>query len=134
MGAVEWIVAALGLAVTAVVWWLIVSGRLLGARGRNGAQELRVRVNGGYVPDRIVVRAGAPVRLIFRREETAACSEAVVFPDFGTSVMLPAHRDVAVELPASDPGEHEFTCRMGVLHGRLVVVGDGAPSRETEAR
>lgn len=87
-----------------------------------GVQELRVRVRGGYEPDRLVVRAGAPVRLVFRREETAPCSESVVFPDLGRSATLTPFRDVPVELPASEPGEHEFTCQMGMLRGRLVVV------------
>ena len=80
-----------------------------------------VRVKGGFLPDRVVVPAGRPLRLVFRREETASCSESVVFPDFGTSVMLPPQRNVTVDLPPCQPGEHEFTCRMGVLRGRLVV-------------
>ena len=67
------------------------------------------------------VRAGEPARLIFRREETAPCSECVVFPDYGISVMLPPFEDVAVDLPASEPGEHEFTCQMQMLRGRLIV-------------
>lgn len=125
----EWLVAA-GAALVARV--LIVRGRGRRARAaRDGARELRVRVKGGYVPDRVVVRAGVPVRLIFHREETAPCSESVVFPDFGTSVMLPPHRDVAVDLPASEPGEHEFTCHMGMLRGRVIVIaadGESSPA------
>src|SRR2546430_1611562 len=40
------------------------------ARGEDGGvQEVRVVVKGGYTPDTIVVRAGAPVRLQFRSEE-----------------------------------------------------------------
>ena len=81
-----------------------------------------VQVKGAYVPDRVVMPAGRPLRLVFRREETAPCSESVIFPDFGTSVMLPPDRDVTVELPPCPPGRHEFTCRMGVLRGLLVVV------------
>lgn len=86
-----------------------------------GAQERRVRVRGGYDPPEIHVRAGVPVRLVFRREETAPCSEHVVFPDLGISATLPAYQDTAVELPAIEPGTHEFTCEMEMLHRRLVV-------------
>lgn len=81
----------------------------------------RVRVRNGYHPDTVHALVGEPVRLIFRREETAACSERVVFPDFGKSAMLPAHEDVTIELAPKRPGTYEFTCQMGMLHGRLIV-------------
>jgi plastocyanin domain-containing protein len=61
------------------------------------------------------------VQLIFRREEIAGDSERVVFPDLGLSAELPSFTDVAVELPASDPGEHEFVCPTRALRGALVV-------------
>lgn len=80
-----------------------------------------IRVRGGYHPDTIHARAGEPLRLTFRREETAACSERVVFPDLGKSAMLPAYQDVTIELTPEHAGVHEFTCQLGVLHGRLIV-------------
>ena len=42
-------------------------------------------------------------------------------PGLGISVMLSPFEDVPVDLPASDPGEHEFNCQMQMLHGRLIV-------------
>ena len=81
----------------------------------------RIRVRGGYQPDTIYARAGEPLRLTFRREETAACSERVVFPDFGKSAMLPPYQDVTIELRPERAGAYEFTCEMGMLHGRLIV-------------
>jgi plastocyanin domain-containing protein len=82
---------------------------------------IRIRVRGGYQPDTVYARAGEPVRLTFRREETAACSERVVFADFGKSAMLPPHQDVTIELRPERAGEYEFTCELGMLHGRLIV-------------
>lgn len=89
----------------------------------------RVVVRGRYEPDTILVAAGRPVRITFRREDTLACSERVVFPDFGKSAMLPPHEDVTVELAPDRPGEYEFTCQLGVLRGRLIVTGPGAEAR-----
>ncbi len=86
---------------------------------------IRVRVRGGYEPSVIFVEAGFPLRLIFRREETAPCSERVVFPAFGKSAMLPPYEDVTVELFPTEPGEYEFTCQMGMLRGRVIVTGHG---------
>jgi plastocyanin domain-containing protein len=83
--------------------------------------ETLVRVSGGYRPDVVYSRAGAPVRLVFLREETAACSERVLFPAFGKSTMLPTGQTVVVDLPACPPGTYEFTCALGILRGRLVI-------------
>jgi plastocyanin domain-containing protein len=87
----------------------------------SGYQEAMVLVKGGYTPDVIVVEHGRPVRLNFRREESAACSEMVLFGDFGKSAKLPEGETVAVELLPEKSGEYEFACQMGMLRGKLVV-------------
>ena len=81
----------------------------------------RVDVDGGYKPDEVVVAAGVPTQLVFHRHDNSPCSEQVVFPQFGLRADLPQHKDVTVELPAAEPGEYDFECGMGMLHGRLVV-------------
>ena len=88
-----------------------------------------VRVKGRYSPEVIEARPGERLRLVFRREETAACSERVIFPSLGKSVMLPPFEDVTVDLGPLPPGEHEFSCELGVLRGRIVVRGEPAPAR-----
>lgn len=92
--------------------------------------DAHVTVRGGYAPSTIVARAGRPLRIVFTREETAPCSERVVFPDFGVAADLPPHEDVTVELLPERPGEYRFTCGMGMLDGRLVVraAKDGPPA------
>jgi P-type Cu+ transporter len=128
----EWLGAIGGLALTLGVWALFVFGRG-GAHTRSDSPQLRrVRVRGGFQPAEIHLTAGIPTRLVFRREETAPCSERVVFPDYGISVGLPPFQEVAVELPASEPGTHLFTCEMDMLHGRLVV--DPAATRGSASR
>ena len=123
--AAEWIVAVAGVSLTVVVWALF-AARQRGAAVPAPGQIRRIRIKGGYQPAEVHVRAGEPTRLIFRREETAHCSERVVFPDYGLSVMLPPFEDVAVDLPPSDPGEHAFSCQMEMLQGRLIVDGEVA--------
>ena len=80
-----------------------------------------IDVDGRYTPDEVVVAAGAPTSLVFHRHDSSPCSEQVVFPQFGLRADLPQHKDVTVELPAAEPGEYDFECGMGMLHGRLVV-------------
>lgn len=130
----ELIVALIGLAVSLTVWGLFVFRGGRAKETREPAQVRRIRIRGSYQPAEVHVSAGQPTRLIFRREETALCSERVVFPDYGISVTLPAFEDVTVDLPSSEPGEHEFTCQMEMLHGRLIVDGARLSTRAcTEA-
>jgi plastocyanin domain-containing protein len=106
-----------------LVWffWLKRTRGTAAALTADGYQEAMILVKGGYTPDVIVVRRGRPVRLKFRREETASCSEMVLFPQFNKSASLPAGQTVAIELMPDKPGEFEFACQMGMLRGRLIV-------------
>ncbi len=75
----------------------------------------------GYTPDVIVVQHGKPVRLNFRREESAACSEMVIFDAFGKSAKLPEGTTVPVGFLPEKPGEYEFTWQMGMFRGKVIV-------------
>jgi len=123
----QYIVTAVGLAAIAgVLWYFLfshgsaVAARTTGAQG-GGVQEVRILVKGGYTPDTVVVQAGKPVRLQFYRDETAECSERVVFEHFGIDVPLPAFQTTTVEFTPSEPGEFRFRCGMNMLKGLLVV-------------
>ncbi len=95
---------------------------------RDGVQEVTVTVKGGYSPDRVEVRQGVPVRLVFDRQETGDCTSRVVFSDFGINRSLPAYATTAVELLPEHVGEFGFACGMNMVHGTLVVVDDGHDS------
>jgi plastocyanin domain-containing protein len=117
-------VIAGGLAAIVGIAWFFWGPRRAGARASvtsRGYQEAMILVKGGYTPDVVVVQRGKPVRLNFRREETAACSEMVVFGDFGKSAKLPTGEVVPVEFLPEKPGEYEFSCQMGMLRGKLIV-------------
>lgn len=86
-----------------------------------GVQEIRVEVRGGYDPDVLVVEARRPVRINFHRNETADCSEEVVFGDFGIRKKLPAFQTTPVEFTPEEPGEYVFTCGMSMMRGTLIV-------------
>ena len=86
-----------------------------------GPQVVRIAVRGGYHPARVEVRAGRPVRLLFRREEVEGCSDTVLIPEWGIAQRLPAYEDTVVEFTPVTPGEFEFTCGMHMLRGSIVV-------------
>lgn len=124
MGFAQIIVTAGGLLAIGGVAWFFWGPRGEGVAAgltSSGFQEAMILVKGAYNPDVIVVEHGRPVRLTFRREETAACSENVLLPDFKRSAELPEGELVPIEFTPQEPGEYEFTCGMGMLRGKLVV-------------
>ena len=124
MSADQVIVLVGGIAAIGFIAWFFWFKRSAGVRAvtvSDGYQEQMILVKGGYTPDTVRVVAGQPVRLLFRREETAACSEQVMLPDFGKSAALPAGQVVPVEFMPQQPGRFEFTCQMGMLRGRVIV-------------
>jgi plastocyanin domain-containing protein len=116
-------VVTTGIALIAFVLWYFFGERERVAAGvsERGVQEIKVTVKGGYSPDVIVVRKGLPVRLDFYRDETASCSEQVVFGDFGIARDLPAFKTTPVEFTPDREGEFTFTCGMNMMRGKLVV-------------
>jgi plastocyanin domain-containing protein len=120
-------VTAFGAAAIAwVLWYFLLSrGTAVAATVAGGVQEVSVTVKGGYSPDTIVVQAGKPVRLQFYRDETADCSERVVFEKFGIDQALPAFQTTTVEFTPTQPGEYPFRCGMSMLKGLLVVEPPG---------
>ncbi len=87
----------------------------------SGTQEAFITVKGGYTPDVLIFEAGKPIKLNFHREETAACSEQVIFDDFQKQAMLTTNKTIPIELKIDKPGEYEFHCAMGMLRGKLIV-------------
>jgi plastocyanin domain-containing protein len=124
MSATDWLVVIGGLAAIAWVnWYFFLAGRSVAtaAPSAGGMQEVTIGVRGGYEPSQVRVSAGAPVRLVFDRQETSSCSEEVVIPEFGIRKFLPAFEKTAVEITPRQAGSYEFTCGMGMLRGRLIV-------------
>ncbi len=106
-----------------IAWffWLAPKGQTRASSGAGGVQEVAVTVKGEYTPDIIVVKAGQPVRLRFTRQESSACTETVLFPDFNKSAKLPEGEEVSVELTPEKAGEFGFQCQMGMIRGKLLV-------------
>lgn len=117
------IVNGLGLAAVGFIVWyfmLSTSGRVQ-ASVADGVQGALIVVKGGYTPDTVVVERGRPVRLVFRREESALCSERVILPAFNRSALLPEGEEVPIEFLPTERGEFLFTCHMGMLRGWILV-------------
>ena len=106
-----------------IAWyfWFAPKAQTRVAVSESGAQEVAITVKGGYAPDVIVVQRGRPVRLTFTRQESSACSEKVLFPDFNQNALLPEGEQVTLEFTPDKAGEYGFQCQMGMLRGKLIV-------------
>ena len=84
-------------------------------------QEIKVAVKGEYSPDRIVVKKGSPVRLLFYREDDSECTADVVIPDLKLKQRLAVKQETAMEFLPNKEGEFTFACGMDMMKGKLVV-------------
>jgi len=123
MDTTEIIVVIGGIGLIALTLWYFFGERekVAAQIGEGGVQEINITVKGGYSPDVIVVRENQPVRLNFYRDETASCSETVVFGDFGIARDLPSFKTTPIEFTPDRTGEFNFVCGMNMLRGKLIV-------------
>lgn len=109
-------------AIVAILWYFFGEREKVAAGLSDaGVQRIKVTVKGGYSPDVIVVKQGVPVRLDFYRDETASCTEQVIFGDFGIARNLPAFQTTPIEFTPDKTGEFTFACGMNMVRGKLVV-------------
>ncbi len=122
MGAADLVVVVLGLALIGwELWYFLLPPRHSPPATKEAVQEIHVLVKGGYDPATIPVEAGRPVRLHFYRDETAECSERLVFESLGLETSLPAYETTTIEFTPTAPGDYPFRCGKSVMHGRVVA-------------
>jgi Cu+-exporting ATPase len=126
MTAAQLVVTIAGVVLVAALgWFFLRRPAATAAVEADGVQQVRVTVRGGYQPDAIQARPGVPLRIVFDRQEDGDCSSRVVFSDLGISRFLAPFAETTVELLPRRPGMFGFACGMNMLHGTLVVEGDG---------
>lgn len=65
------------------------------------------------------------MRLDFYRDETASCSEQIIFSDFGIARDPPAFKTPPIEFTPARSVEFTWTCGMNMLRGKLIVENKG---------
>ncbi|MDY4511695.1 cupredoxin domain-containing protein [Streptococcus hyovaginalis] len=118
------IVFILGVAMIGfIAWWFFgkheVSQQEAVVRGDH--QEIQVSVDGGYIPQAIVLKKGIPATLIFNRKDPSSCLDQVVFSDFGVHEDLPMKKDFPITIMPKEAGEFDFACGMNMIHGKVIV-------------
>lgn len=114
------------------IWWFLASKtKAHSAKIQQGIQELDIIVDGGYIPNRIVVQLGKPVRLNFWRKDPSSCLEQVVFPDFHQAVDLTLNQKISIEFTPQKVGIYPFHCGMNMFRG---VVEVSSPENSNKAQ
>jgi hypothetical protein len=90
-------------------------------RPTSGVRNVKIIVNGEFVPNVIHVKKGEKVRLQFYREKESGCVEEVVFKSLNIRRPLPVLKTTTIELTPTKSGEISFACGMGMVKGTLVV-------------
>lgn len=85
-------------------------------------QTIRMAATGrGYLPNSFVLKQGVPVVWIIEGREVTACNRRIVVPALHLEFDIEPGEN-RVEFTPSEPGVVPWSCWMGMLQGRFVVV------------
>ena len=86
----------------------------------HGVQVVQLAVTKeGFVPSRVTVKAGQPVKLVVTRKTEQTCATEIVMKDFGVKQDLPLEKPVTVSITPKKPGEYRYACGMDMIAGVL---------------
>lgn len=106
-----------------ITWWFFGKHATKTVQANVGTHEqtVDIDVNGGYSPERVVLKKGVPAVLNFTRQDASSCLDRVVFSDFGINQALPKDQKQAIKIDTSKAGEYEWACGMDMFHGKLII-------------
>jgi hypothetical protein len=92
------------------------------ARISKGVQEVTVSIGPGSYPT-VVIEAGIPVRLTLSalQDDLSPCNETLVIPALGVRRTLVPGPNL-LEFTPSSPGSLPYSCWMGMIRSRILVV------------
>jgi plastocyanin len=92
-----------------------------GAAIENGAQVVSIKIeNGYYSPNRISVKAGMPVKVVFTGK-TKDCAGKPKFASLKKQIDIRSSGSGTIDLGALAAGTYQFTCGMGADAGMIVA-------------
>lgn len=87
----------------------------------NGVQVVNVAIQGGtYVPNKITVKAGMPVQVVFAGS-AKGCLAKPMFKSLGKNGDVTASGAATIDLGALPKGTYKFTCAMGMNAGSIIA-------------
>lgn len=88
----------------------------------DGIQYVTINVRGGYSPKISTVKAGMPVKLIMKTNNTYDCSASLSLPSLGIRKMLQSTGEDVIDLGSLESGKTiSGTCSMGMYNFKIKV-------------
>ena len=78
-------------------------------------------VEGGYLPENIIIPKGKVTKINFLRKDSNSCLEEVILADFYIKKFLPLNKKITIELKPENEGEFAYHCGMNMYHGKIIV-------------
>ena len=109
-------------------WYAIVgdkkeSGPQALAQTTQGFQEAEIIVSSsGYKSNVKTLKAGVPVKLKLKTDNTFGCARAFTIPSYNISKFLPESGETEVEFTPTKTGRLTYTCSMGMYSGVFEVI------------
>ena len=97
-----------------------------GAKAKKGAEKLEVAITEkGFEPDKLTVKKGAPVELVFTRKTDKTCIKEVIL-DTGAAKKvqkpLPLNTPVVIKTKFTKTGDLKYVCNMNMFSGTVTVM------------
>lgn len=107
-----------GAAAIIFVLWFFLGKKTKGILAR---EKVEIQVEGGYSPEKIILKKGLKTTLVFSRKDPSDCLEEVVIPEFKVRKKLPMNQKTEIEITPQKAGEFGFECGMGMFKGKIIV-------------
>ena len=82
---------------------------------------VKIDVKNGYEPQTAEVPKGITTKLVFNRTNPSSCLTKVRSTDLNFEQDLPLNEDVTISIAPDKAGEYDYSCGMGMFHGKVVV-------------
>jgi plastocyanin domain-containing protein len=96
----------------------------VGAKATKGAEKLEVAVTDkGFEPDKLQVRKGQLVEIVFTRKTDQTCIKEVVLDTGAGKIQkpLPLNKPVAIKTTFAKAGDLKYACNMNMFTGTITV-------------
>lgn len=113
------IVTILGITGIVATYWFFFGKKEEPVEAR---EKFTIIVNGGYKPDKIMLKEGKTYELELVRTDNNSCLEEIIIPEFNIRKFLPLNERVTISITPDKKGEFTFSCSMNMFHGKISVV------------
>lgn len=106
-----------------VAWWFLGKhdAKSANSKMRQNHQTADITVQGGYSPQRVVLKKGVPATINFHMKDNTACLSHVVFDELGVNKDLTKQPVTKIEVPTNKAHTYNFACGMNMFHGQVIV-------------